>query len=134
MPDMPHFTQGTALMNRMKTLLVSSTVLAASLALTGCSTSSNTGSGMTGMDHSSTSASASVSFSDQDVTFTLEMLPHHKQAVEMSDMLLSKGSSVNADVIALATKIKAEQSPEIRVDDRDDDRRRHVRPRHRQRR
>jgi uncharacterized protein (DUF305 family) len=70
---------------------------------------------MTGMDNNSpsSSASASDSFNDQDITFTREMLPHHMQAVEMSDMLLSKGSSVNADVIELATRIKAEQSPEI---------------------
>ncbi|WP_307812191.1 DUF305 domain-containing protein [Lacisediminihabitans changchengi] len=65
------------------------------------------------MDHSSSSAAPSDSFNDQDITFTQEILPHHKQAVEMSDMLISKGSSVNADVIAFATKIKAEQSPEI---------------------
>jgi uncharacterized protein (DUF305 family) len=118
MPGMPHFIQGINLMNRTKTLLISSTILAASLALAGCSTSSNSGSGMsdsgmTGMDHSSSSASASDSFNDQDVIFTQQMLPHHEQAVEMSDMLLSKGSSVDSDVIALATKIKAEQSPEI---------------------
>ncbi|KQQ28636.1 DUF305 domain-containing protein [Frondihabitans sp. Leaf304] len=99
-------------MNRTKTLLVSSTVLAATLALAGCSASSSSGSGMSGMGHSS-SAAASDSFNDQDVTFAQMMLPHHKQAVEMSDMLLAKGSSVNADVVALAEKIKAEQSPEI---------------------
>ncbi len=111
-------------MNRTKTLLVSSTVLAAALALTGCATSSTTGSGMNGsgmssstsmpgMGDSSASPAASGSFNTQDVTFVQEMLPHHKQAVQMSDMLLSKGSGVNAKVVALATKIKQEQSPEI---------------------
>lgn len=100
-------------MNRTKTLLVSSTVLAATLALAGCAQSSDSGSGMSGMDHSSSSAAASDSFNDQDVAFAQMMLPHHKQAVGMSDMLLAKGSGVNADVSALATKIKAEQSPEI---------------------
>lgn len=100
-------------MNRTKLLFVSSTVLAATLVLAGCSTSSNSSSGMSGMDHSSSSAAASDSFNDQDVTFAQMMLPHHKQAVEMSDMLLAKGSGVNADVVTLAKKIKAEQSPEI---------------------
>lgn len=99
-------------MNRTKTLLVSSTVLAATLALAGCAQSSDSGSG-SGMNHSSSSAGASDSFNDQDVAFAQMMLPHHKQAVGMSDMLLAKGSGVNADVSALATKIKAEQSPEI---------------------
>jgi uncharacterized protein (DUF305 family) len=111
-------------MNRTKTLLVSSTVLAAALALTGCATSSTTGSGMNGSGMSSSSSmpgmgdssagpAASGSFNAQDVTFVQEMLPHHKQAVQMSDMLLGKGSGVNAKVVALATKIKQEQSPEI---------------------
>lgn len=98
-------------MNRKKALIVSSTVLAAALALTGCSGTSNSGS-MPGMDMSSSSA-ASGTFNTEDVTFAQMMLPHHKQAVEMSNMLLAKGGAVDPKVSALATKIKAEQTPEI---------------------
>lgn len=98
-------------MNRRKALIISSTVLAAALALTGCSGTSNSGS-TPGMDMSSSSA-ASSTFNTQDVTFAQMMLPHHKQAVEMSNMLLAKGGAVDPKVSALATKIKAEQTPEI---------------------
>lgn len=45
--------------------------------------------------------------------FAQMMLPHHQQAIEMSNILLAKGSSVDADVVALATTIKQEQGPEI---------------------
>ncbi len=98
-------------MNRTKTLIISSTILAAALALTGCSGTTKSASSP-GMDMSSSSASA-ASFNTQDVTFAQMMLPHHKQAVEMSNMLLAKGGAVDPKVSALATKIKSEQTPEI---------------------
>ncbi|MBP1301664.1 DUF305 domain-containing protein [Curtobacterium sp. 1310] len=83
------------------------------LTLAGCSTG-NSGSD-TGSSSSSTSAaSAASAHNDQDVMFAQMMLPHHKQAVEMSDMLLAKGSGVDTDVTTLAKQIKAEQSPEIK--------------------
>lgn len=47
----------------------------------------------------------------QDVAFTQGMIPHHQQAVEMSDMALAQASS--AKVKDLATRIKAAQGPEI---------------------
>ncbi|WP_323749324.1 DUF305 domain-containing protein [Curtobacterium flaccumfaciens] len=49
------------------------------------------------------------------MTFTQGMLPHHQQAIEMSDMLLDKGSDVDPDVVTLAKQIKAEQAPEIKT-------------------
>ncbi|MCW2804169.1 MAG: hypothetical protein JWN06_2386 [Propionibacteriaceae bacterium] len=52
-------------------------------------------------------------FNDADVMFAQMMIPHHEQAVTMSDMLLSK-SGVNTDVVALAQDIKAAQTPEIK--------------------
>jgi uncharacterized protein (DUF305 family) len=120
----PLLTLKGSLMKHTTTVLVSSTVVAAALALTGCAASSTTDSGMNGSGMSSSSSmpgmgdssagpTASGSFTAQDVTFVQEMLPHHAQAVQMSDMLLSKGSGVNTKVVALATKIKQEQSPEI---------------------
>ncbi len=44
--------------------------------------------------------------------FAQMMLPHHSQAIEMSDMLLDK-QDIPADVTALAEQIKAAQGPEI---------------------
>ena len=49
---------------------------------------------------------------DADVTFAQGMIPHHQQAVEMSDMLLGK-QGIDPAVMTLANEIKAAQGPEI---------------------
>jgi uncharacterized protein (DUF305 family) len=97
-------------MNRTKITLAAAAALTLGLTLAGCSAGSNEAADTS----SSTSTSAAASaHNKQDVMFAQMMLPHHKQAVEMSDMLLDKGKGVNADVITLAKQIKAEQGPEI---------------------
>lgn len=98
-----------------KTLTLSATALAAAIALAGCSTGSgSSGSSMPGMDHSTMPASpaAAADHNGSDVMFAQAMIPHHAQAVEMSDMILKK-QGVDVRVTALATKIKAAQAPEI---------------------
>ena len=101
-----------------KTLTLSAAALAALIALAGCSTGSG-GSTMPGMDHStghatpgSTGAPAAADHNGSDAMFAQAMIPHHAQAVEMSDMILKK-QGIDAKVTALATKIKAAQAPEI---------------------
>ncbi|MEO5321450.1 DUF305 domain-containing protein [Arthrobacter sp. CC3] len=97
-----------------KILTISATALAAAIALAGCSG----GGSMPGMDmgsSSKSSSSAPVTAGDHnaaDTMFAQMMIPHHAQAVEMSDMLLKK-QNIPAAVTALATKIKAAQAPEI---------------------
>jgi uncharacterized protein (DUF305 family) len=49
---------------------------------------------------------------DADVTFAQGMIPHHQQAVEMSDMLLAK-EGIDPRVVSLAEEINAAQAPEI---------------------
>jgi uncharacterized protein (DUF305 family) len=49
---------------------------------------------------------------DADAAFTESMIPHHKQAVAMSDVLLAK-PAIDPRVITLAQQIKAAQSAEI---------------------
>ena len=44
--------------------------------------------------------------------FAQAMIPHHQQAVAMSDMILAK-DGIDAKVTDLATQIKAAQAPEI---------------------
>lgn len=108
---------------------LSALTLGAALGLVGCGGSDDAG-GMGGMDHnsaspqmsqapsSSPSSSASPSsstaaqFNDADVMFVQMMLPHHEQAVEMSNALLKK-SGVSAPTMALAKQINAAQQPEI---------------------
>ena len=108
-----------------KTLTVAA--LAASLGLAGCADGSGTSgsasasasaqAGETGGHASSSPATtpapdASADHNDADVVFAQMMIPHHAQAVEMSDIILSK-PDVPADVAALAATIKAAQVPEI---------------------
>jgi uncharacterized protein (DUF305 family) len=49
---------------------------------------------------------------DADVAFASGMIPHHQQAVEMSDIVLAK-EGIDPQVVALAEQIKAAQAPEI---------------------
>ncbi|WP_292726262.1 DUF305 domain-containing protein [Microbacterium sp. UBA837] len=72
---------------------------------------------MPGMDHgssapSSSSSAATADFNDADVMFAQMMIPHHEQAVEMSDMVLDK-EGIDPGVLTLASDIKAAQQPEI---------------------
>jgi uncharacterized protein (DUF305 family) len=91
--------------------------------LTGCSTTDT--STMPGMDHGSSGSPSAASSSpaasatpaagphnDADVMFPQAMIPHHQQAVAMSDMILAK-DGIDAKVTDLATQIKAAQAPEI---------------------
>lgn len=87
--------------------------LSALLALAGCS--GTTGSGMNdmpGMGPSSASPAAGANAAD--IQFTMMMIPHHQQAVEMADMILAK-EGIDDRVITLAAQIKAAQSPEIEL-------------------
>jgi len=100
-----------------KLLPLAATALAAAIALVGCGTgpgSGSSGTSMPGMDHGSSPSSAAPASDHNaaDVTFAQMMIPHHAQAVEMSDMILKK-QDIPAEVTALATKIKAAQGPEI---------------------
>ena len=64
-----------------------------------------------GMSHMGNDSNSSSDFSSNDVMFAQMMIPHHQQAVEMSDLAIS--ISTNKDVLALARQIKAAQDPEI---------------------
>jgi uncharacterized protein (DUF305 family) len=54
-------------------------------------------------------------FSDADVQFAQGMIPHHQQAVEMSDIALAPAAAAGADVVRLATAIKGAHDPEIQL-------------------
>jgi len=62
---------------------------------------------MGGMHHSSAGKVLSVS----DAMFLQMMIPHHEQAIVMSDLALK--ISKNKELISLAAQIKAAQDPEI---------------------
>lgn len=95
----------------MRPATIAAVTLAAALALTGCASDAPT---MPGMDHGADSFSSAeaADANSADVMFAQMMIPHHEQAVEMSDMLLAK-TGIDPEVTALAEQIKAAQQPEI---------------------
>lgn len=78
---------------------------ACTLALAGCGTPGAAPS-------SSASTSASAAFNDADAMFAQMMIPHHQQALQMSETLLAK-PGLDPRVGSLAQQIKAAQAPEI---------------------
>lgn len=65
--------------------------------------------GMMGNMHGSNSNNSA--YSSNDIMFAQMMIPHHQQAIVMSDLALKTSS--NPEVLALAKQIKAAQAPEI---------------------
>lgn len=90
---------------------------ASAVVLTACSGGSTTSESSSGASSPALSTSVSTSadassHNEADVAFAQGMIPHHEQAIEMSDMLLGK-QGVDPAVLSLAEEIKAAQAPEI---------------------
>jgi uncharacterized protein (DUF305 family) len=98
-------------MLKPRTFFYAALTLAAALTLSSCAEGTPATEATTAAMAESSADSAAV-FNDVDVTFAQMMIPHHEQAVEMSDDLLAK-DGVDQSVIDLATEIKAAQEPEI---------------------
>ena len=58
-------------------------------------------------------AKDAIGFNDSDVMFSQMMIPHHEQAIEMSDIALDPTVGASNAVKELAARIKAAQDPEI---------------------
>lgn len=111
----------SALRRRLRRrIAIVSAVAAGGLLLAACG-----GDDMEGMDHGSgTSASATSTptagdnpapgaFNDADVMFAQMMIPHHEQALEMSE--LADGRASDAEIKTLAADIEKAQDPEIQT-------------------
>jgi uncharacterized protein (DUF305 family) len=59
-----------------------------------------------------TPAPATETYNNADVWFVRHMIPHHQQAIEMSDIVLAK-PGIDSRVTELANKIKSAQAREI---------------------
>lgn len=101
-----------------KLMMLSAGAVVAAVLVAGCSGQSTDG---TADATTATSAAATPqapgnadnsAHNNADVMFAQHMIPHHQQAVEMSDVLLAK-PGIDARVTELATQIKGAQAPEI---------------------
>ncbi|MEN4473866.1 DUF305 domain-containing protein [Mycolicibacterium cosmeticum] len=108
-------------MHTKRFVTLAGAAFAAALALSACSNDSGSNHDMSSMTTSAAASSPSAAaggdaqaqaHNDADVAFAQGMIPHHQQAIEMSDMLLAK-QGVDPRVVSLATEIKAAQGPEI---------------------
>ena len=103
-----------------RNLSLSALGVAATIALAGCGSDTepaapvDESSATTQETTTSTGSGTEVSpeHNNADVMFAQMMIPHHQQAVEMSDMMLAK-DAISPEVIDLATQIKDAQGPEI---------------------
>ena len=106
-------------MNRLK-LLAAAGTLAVTVTLAGCGLgggghdmgSMSSPSSSTGPTSSAAASPAAGPHDDADVMFAQMMIPHHRQAIEMADMIVAK-HAIDSEVSTLATQIKAAQAPEI---------------------
>ncbi|NLU84547.1 DUF305 domain-containing protein [Rhodococcus sp. HNM0569] len=102
-----------------KPLAAGAAAAAIVLALAGCG-SNDTDTDTTAASQTATSDTAATghgehgdsAHNDADVAFVQGMIPHHEQAVEMSDMILAK-PDIDPRVVELAQQIKDAQGPEI---------------------
>jgi uncharacterized protein (DUF305 family) len=105
-------------MNRTTARLggLAATLVAGTLLLAGCGDDSSDAAHngpMMGDTDASTSASTSAegTFNDTDVAFARDMIPHHRQAIEMAR--LAEGQAEDPRVLDLADRVEEAQQPEI---------------------
>ena len=63
------------------------------------------------MEHEGHSSGASGDLSSDEIMFLQMMIPHHQQAIDISELALTK--SADAELLALAKSIREEQAAEI---------------------
>ena len=94
---------------RRRLLAIGAAAVATLTTLTGCSGSSpEAGTSPAG----TTTSAAAQPHNQADAMFAHHMIPHHQQAIEMSDIVLGK-QGIDPRVVTLANQIKAAQGPEI---------------------
>lgn len=92
--------------------MVGVVALAALVTLGACGTSNSDQAGQLKASITTSVSTTDAPHNQADGMFAQQMVPHHRQAVEMADMLLGKGG-IDPRVVALAKQIKAAQGPEI---------------------
>ncbi|MEV2236946.1 DUF305 domain-containing protein [Micromonospora sp. NPDC049891] len=102
-------------MNRTcpRRVILAGVSLTVAIGLGGCGSDHSVGAGhtMPGSPSASAISGESATSNAADVMFAQMMIPHHEQAVEMSDLATTRAS--DPEVKQLATQIKDAQAPEI---------------------
>ncbi|MDV9169282.1 DUF305 domain-containing protein [Streptomyces sp. W16] len=93
-----------------RTVALAVTASVAALTLTACGGDSDS---KTSSGTETSSGTRTGGHNAADVSFSKEMIQHHRQAVEMAGLAADRASS--AQVKSLATKIKGAQDPEIKT-------------------
>lgn len=92
----------------MKKLLAVIATGTLGLLLIGCGSTKTSSS-----DDTSPADTSVTQFNDADVMFAQMMIPHHEQAIELSDIALDPTMGASDEVLSLAQGIKEAQDPEI---------------------
>lgn len=101
-------------MKRTRTIATGAAALAAVAVIGACSNSATTeATSATASSSTQTPTTAQAdAHNHADMMFAHMMIPHHQQAIEMSDIILAK-QGIDPRVVELAQQIKAAQGPEI---------------------
>ena len=96
----------------MKKMLAAMALVATvGLTLTACGGDDTASDDANSQSASGETSSQPTDFNDADVSFAAQMIPHHQQAIEMSQLAEERADS--DEVKELATDIEAAQGPEI---------------------
>lgn len=100
-------------MNKTRTVATGVAALAAVAVIGACGTSATKEATSSAAPTSTqTSTAAAAAHNQADMNFAHMMIPHHQQAIVMSDIILAK-QGIDPRVVDLATQIKSAQGPEI---------------------
>ncbi|MFY9918239.1 MAG: DUF305 domain-containing protein [Mycobacterium sp.] len=99
-------------MKQTNTVVVAVTAVAALLVLGGCSEATTEQAAPSSPPVSTSAPAQAQAHNNVDTMFAQHMIPHHQQAIEMSDMILGK-QGIDTRVMELAKQIKNAQGPEI---------------------
>lgn len=102
-------------MRQTRTVAVGAAAVAVAGVIASCSNTAGNDAASTASPapvQTSASAPAAAAHNPNDMMFARHMIPHHQQAIEMSDMIIAK-QGIDPRVVDLAEQIKAAQGPEI---------------------
>jgi uncharacterized protein (DUF305 family) len=100
---------------RQQLVRLSAAAVVATVTLSACSSSRNqaaTSSPSAATATGSPAPSAAQAHNSADITFAQNMMPCHKQAIQMSDIILTK-QGIDPRVVQVANQIKAAEDPDI---------------------